>query len=76
MKRIKIYLLLGVGLLLTLSSCEDFALGDKFLQKPPSNDITIDTIFSTAEMARRVLWNSYDYLPYGYSTGLFIKTCT
>lgn len=71
MKRIKIYLLLGVGLLLTLSSCEDFALGDKFLQKPPSNDITIDTIFSTAEMARRVLWNSYDYLPYGYSTGNF-----
>ncbi|WP_287721175.1 RagB/SusD family nutrient uptake outer membrane protein, partial [Barnesiella sp.] len=55
----------------TLSSCEDFALGDKFLQKPPSNDITIDTIFSTAEMARRVLWNSYDYLPYGYSTGNF-----
>lgn len=36
MKRIKIYLLLGVGLLLTLSSCEDFALGDKFLQKPPA----------------------------------------
>lgn len=71
MKRIKIYILLGVGLLLTLSSCEDFALGDKFLQKPPSNDITIDTIFSTAEMARRVLWNSYDYLPYGYSTSNF-----
>lgn len=71
MKKIRIYILLVIGLSLSLSSCEDFALGDKFLQKPPSTDVTIDTIFSTAEFARRVLWNSYDYLPYGYSTGKF-----
>lgn len=46
-------------------SCEDFDLGQSFLQKPPSVDITIDTVFSNAEYARRVLWNSYDKLPFG-----------
>lgn len=66
MKKIK-YILLA-GLLAVLASCEDFALGDSFLQKPPSGDVTIDTIFSKAESARRVLWNSYDKLPYGFST--------
>lgn len=71
MKKIKTHIILVVSMLLTMSSCEDFALGDKFLQKPPSNDITIDTIFSTAELARRVLWNSYDYLPYGIPTASY-----
>lgn len=71
MKRISINIFLFLGTLFTLASCEDFALGDKFLQKPPSTDITIDTIFSTAEYARRVLWNSYDYLPYGYATSSY-----
>ena len=37
-------LMLGT-LLITTISCEDFALGEKFLQKPPSSDVTIDTIF-------------------------------
>lgn len=50
-------------------SCEDFALGDRFLQKPPSGDVTIDTVFSTGEYARRVLWKSYSKLPYGHCTG-------
>lgn len=58
-------LMLGT-LLITTISCEDFALGEKFLQKPPSSDVTIDTIFSTAVYARRVLWNSYGNLPYAF----------
>lgn len=66
MKIYKLYVSLLITLLISLSSCEDLAFGDKFLQKPPSTDITIDTIFSTADYARRVLWNSYDCLPYGY----------
>lgn len=66
MKKIK-YILLS-GLMALLASCEDFALGDNFLQKPPSGDVTIDSIFSKAESARRVLWNSYDKLPFGLST--------
>ena len=47
---------------------QDLAFGDKFLQKPPSSDVTIDTIFSTSEYARRILWKSYQYLPYGMET--------
>ena len=70
MKKIKkhfhfIVLMLG---LITAVSCEDLAFGDKFLQKPPSTDVTIDTVFSTAEYARRVLWYSYQQLPYGLET--------
>lgn len=49
---------------IVLMSCEDFALGNKFLQKPPSGDVTIDTIFSKAEYAKRILWKSYSDLPY------------
>ena len=70
MKQIKrhfhvIIVMLG---LITMISCEDLAFGDKFLQKPPSTDVTIDTVFSTAEYARRVLWYTYQYLPYGLET--------
>ena len=64
MKRIVRYILLAAVSMAALS-CEDFDLGDSFLQKPPSVDITIDTVFSNAEYARRVLWNSYDKLPFG-----------
>lgn len=67
LKRIIYTILLTVTLFSTVS-CEDFALGDKFLQKPPSSDVTIDTIFSTAEYARRILWRSYQSLPYGMET--------
>ena len=64
MKRIVRYILLAAVSMAALS-CEDFDLRDSFLQKPPSVDITIDTVFSNAEYARRVLWNSYDKLPFG-----------
>ncbi|MDC2621923.1 RagB/SusD family nutrient uptake outer membrane protein [Bacteroides ovatus] len=75
MKRIRKHIHLLMLSLLTLTmSCEDLAFGDKFLQKPPSGDVTIDTIFSTAEYARRVLWYSYSTLPYGYVTGWNIST--
>lgn len=63
-----LYTILLMGSLMTTVSCEDLAFGDKFLQKPPSSDVTIDTIFSTAEYARRILWKSYQYLPYGMET--------
>lgn len=71
MKNIKKHfhaIVLMVGLLVTFIACEDLAFGDKFLQKPPSTDVTIDTIYSTAEYARRVLWYSYQYLPMGLET--------
>lgn len=70
MKSLKkfIYIILLAGPLFMTASCEDLAFGDKFLQKPPSSDVTIDTIFSTAEYAQRILWKSYQYLPYGMET--------
>lgn len=49
-------------------SCEDLAIGNDFLQKPPSTDVTEDTIFGKAEYARRVLWHCYVKLPYGMET--------
>lgn len=60
--------LIAGGLLINVA-CEDLAFGNQFLQKPPSSDVTIDTIYSTAEYARRVLWYSYQYLPYGLELG-------
>ena len=71
MKNIKKHfhaIVLLLGLLISTNACEDLAFGDKFLQKPPSTDVTIDTVFSTAEYARRVLWYSYRYLPMGLET--------
>lgn len=76
MKKLK-NIIYGISTLLALSfavSCEDFALGDGFLQKPPSNDVTIDTVFSTKEYAVRVLWKSYSQLPYGHWTGWNLST--
>lgn len=52
MKPLKRYFhgLMLATLLTTTISCEDFALGEKFLQKPPSSDVTIDTIFLRPNM--------------------------
>lgn len=57
-----------------LISCVDF--GDDFLEKPPSVDVTKDTIFSKREYAERFLWGAYKTLHYGMPTdwdeGLFM----
>lgn len=63
-----IYTTIIAALLFMTTSCEDLAFGDDLLQKPPGTDVTIDTIFSTAEYARRILWKSYQFLPYGLET--------
>lgn len=75
MKSIKkhIYILIVACMALTMS-CEDLAFGEKFLHKPPSTDVTIDTIFSTAEYARRILWYSYQKLPYGFNVSDYTTT--
>ena len=51
--------ILAVAAMTLTVGCEDLALGEDFLQKPPSTDVTIDTIFGKAEYAQRVLWKSY-----------------
>lgn len=76
MKLTKIYiqgLLLSLLLAMTMS-CEDFALGEKLLQKPPSSDITVDTVFSSAEYTRSFLYLTYGTLPYGIPTGYTSRT--
>jgi len=45
------------------ASCED--IGPGALEKPDGGDVTIDTIFASAEYAERVLWNSYRSLRSG-----------
>lgn len=68
MKKLRYYIFIFVCICFGFTACEDLKFGDSFLQKPPSVDITIDTVFSKAEYARRVLWNSYQYLPWGLPT--------
>lgn len=61
--------LAGLALLLSLCSCEDFKFGDKFLEKPLSTDLTIDTVFSRKVYAEEALNEVYhslpDYMPSG-----------
>lgn len=47
------------------SCTEDFLIGDKFLEKPPSVDVTIDSVFAQADNARGFLWGAYSTLYYG-----------
>ena len=43
----KSYIVTGIlSILLVATSCEDLSFGNSFLQKPPSTDVTIDTIFA------------------------------
>ena len=73
----KSYIVTGIlSILLVATSCEDLSFGNSFLQKPPSTDVTIDTIFAKGEYAKRVLWRSYGLLPYGMETnGFWTQMC-
>lgn len=64
MKLFRIILILLTSTFLWLS-CERFEFGDDFLEKPPSIDVTKDTIFNSLELAERYLWRGYSTLPYG-----------
>ena len=65
MKYIIITIIVTV-VLFSAGGCIEF--GDDFLEKPPSVDVTIDTIFSNLEYAERFLWGAYGTLPYGMPT--------
>ncbi len=56
--------------LLLQVSCYDLRFGDAFLgEHPESSGATLDTLFSSAANAERVLTKAYSYLPYGLPTG-------
>ena len=60
---------LAAALLLQVS-CYDLRFGDEFLgEHPESSGATLDTLFSSAANAERVLTKAYSYLPYGLPTG-------
>ena len=63
----KIKHLFYIGIIITLFStgCKKFEVGNSFLEKAPSSDVTIDTIFSSLQYAQRELWGAYQTLPYG-----------
>lgn len=61
-----------IGLLFN-SSCEELKFGNDFLEKEPSVDVTVDTIFSSLELAQRYLWRGYSTLPYGLNTNWSAK---
>lgn len=61
----KTYALITALLIGACSSCSDISLGDKFLEKAPGVDITLDTIFSSKLYADRALLSAYTSLRYG-----------
>lgn len=50
---------------LLAAGCEKFKIGNDFLEKPPSVDVTKDTIFSNLEYGKRFLTGAYATLHYG-----------
>lgn len=53
---------------LVCAGCQDLKLGDAFLEKAPSGEVDINTIYGDAVYARRALWAAYRTLPYGLTT--------
>ncbi|MFZ4262063.1 RagB/SusD family nutrient uptake outer membrane protein [Sphingobacterium sp. HJSM2_6] len=64
MKNNSLIVFLGM-IVLFITSCEKFKVGNEFLEKPPSVDVTKDTIFSNIEYANRFLTGAYATLRYG-----------
>jgi hypothetical protein len=63
----KLFKLITVVILsmIVFSACiDDFKIGDQSLEKLPGADLTLDTIFSKAELARQHLWGLYQYTPF------------
>lgn len=63
-KQLKLVTILLIGLI-HFACVDDFTIGNSHLQKPPGVDITIDTVFNSADYAQRFLWNTYSTLYYG-----------
>ena len=62
MKR-NIVALLFISSVMGLSSCEDFKLGNDFLEKPLSDGMNIDSVFSRKVYAEQQLAQTYHSLP-------------
>ncbi len=58
----KIFIAIIVCITIALIGCEDFKLGDDFLDKPNSSDQTIDTVFTNKFYADQALNSCYSTL--------------
>ncbi|MDR1370642.1 MAG: RagB/SusD family nutrient uptake outer membrane protein, partial [Dysgonamonadaceae bacterium] len=60
---------LMIGVCSFFSCVDDINFGDKFLEKAPSVDVNIDSIFSKGENAKEFLWHMYGSLnsPFTYN---------
>ena len=58
----KLIALFAVGTI-GFTSCEDIKFGNSFLEKPTSNTITIDTVFSSEYYSNQLLADCYNSLP-------------
>jgi hypothetical protein len=63
--KLKHLLYIGILIAFFVTGCDNLQVGDSFLEKAPSSDVTIDTIFSSLDNAQRELWGAYTTLPYG-----------
>lgn len=64
----KLFIKYTIGILLILmlfSGCEDFKLGDDFLEKKTSTDVTLEQVFSSKVYAEEALAQVYRSLPMG-----------
>jgi hypothetical protein len=59
----KLIIAVIISLPLLFSCIDDFKIGDNSLEKIPGTDLTLDTVFSKAELARHYLWGLYQYTP-------------
>ncbi|MFA5416953.1 MAG: RagB/SusD family nutrient uptake outer membrane protein [Bacteroidales bacterium] len=66
MKKTFKYIVLTLMIGFAVSSCEDLIFGDRFLEKAPAGDVTIDTIFSSKVYAEQFLASAYSSLRYGF----------
>ncbi|TKG89216.1 RagB/SusD family nutrient uptake outer membrane protein [Puteibacter caeruleilacunae] len=60
-----LFICIVVSALFTTSCVDEFEVGDDFLVKKPSGDVSIDKVFSDEVSAKGVLWNAYATLHYG-----------
>ncbi|MEI7420547.1 MAG: RagB/SusD family nutrient uptake outer membrane protein [Prolixibacteraceae bacterium] len=63
--KIKHLFYIGVIITTLTTGCDKLQIGNSFLEKAPSSDVTIDTIFSSLKYAQKELWGAYTTLPYG-----------
>ncbi len=62
-KLFKLIIAVILSMPMLFSCIDDFKVGDESLEKLPGTDLTLDTIFSKAELARHHLWGLYHYTP-------------